>query len=152
MGFSLVLHYGLFTLLTVSWRIAGFDVGPLFRNPFASRSLSDFWTCRWNLAYTEMCQETVLRATRPWHRRASTFAVFLFSGLLHEVAISLPVDAGYGLPTLYFAINGAAMQAPFKPGTLVARTWAVFWVVAPLPLLFHPWFIRGIVMLALGVS
>jgi len=52
----------------------------------------------------------------------------------------------------HFAINGAAMQAPFKPGTLVARTWAVFWVVAPLPLPFHPWFIRGIVMLSLGVS
>lgn len=151
-GCSLVLHYGLFTLLVAGWRLAGFQVGPLFRNPFASRSLADFWTRRWNLAYTEMCQESVQRATRSWGRRAGVLVVFLFSGLLHEAAISLPVNAGYGLPTLYFALNGAAMLAPIKAGTLKARLWAVIWVIAPLPLLFHPWFLRGVVLPGLGVA
>ncbi|MCB9893222.1 MAG: hypothetical protein H6839_02085 [Planctomycetes bacterium] len=150
-GCSLVLHYGLFTVLTAGWRTAGFHVGPLFRNPLASRSLGDFWTRRWNLAYTEMCQETVMRATRGWGRRTSTFAVFLFSGLLHEAAISLPVNAGYGLPMLYFALNGLAMLAPIRPG-IASRLWAAFWVLAPLPLLFHPWFLRGIVIHALGAA
>ncbi|MCB9933744.1 MAG: hypothetical protein H6841_10030 [Planctomycetes bacterium] len=162
-GCSLVLHYGLFTLVVAGWRLAGFQVGPLFRNPFASRSLADFWTRRWNLAYTEMCQESVQRATRGWGRRAGVLAVFLFSGLLHEAAISLPVNAGYGLPTLYFAVNGAAMLAEAAwtsratatgegARATFARAWAALWVIAPLPLLFHPWFLRGVVMPALGVA
>ncbi|MCA8911553.1 MAG: membrane bound O-acyl transferase family-domain-containing protein [Planctomycetes bacterium] len=154
-GISLVLHFGLFTLVRAGWRITGYDAGPLFRNPFASRSLGDFWTRRWNLAYVEMCQETVMRVTRRFERGAATLAVFLFSGLLHEAAISLPVNAGYGLPTLYFALNGAAMladEAWFTEGSIPARLWAAFWVIAPLPLLFHPWFIRGIVLPMVGVN
>ena len=153
-AFSLILHYGLFTLLVAGWRKAGFNVGPLFRNPLASRSLPDFWTRRWNLAYVEMCQETVLRVTRPLGRRASSLIVFLFSGLLHEVAISLPVQRGYGLPLLYFALNGAAMQvsAMFKEGGILARLWAAFWVIAPLPLLFHWPFVTQVLLPIMGIQ
>ena len=189
-AFSLVVHFGLFGLLTAAWRAAGFKAGPLFRNPFATRSLNDFWTHRWNLAYVEMCQETVLRAfkavkpkpampmagcsTAKPHRNEgdsglipglasralvsrsdlATGAIFLFSGLLHEVAISLPVNAGYGLPMLYFALNGGAMLIgrKFREGGIAARAWAVFWVIAPLPLLFHPWFIRGLLLPMVGVN
>ena len=31
---------------------------------------------------------------------------FLGSGLLHELAISLPVRAGFGLPFAYFTLHG----------------------------------------------
>lgn len=114
-GFSLCLHFGLFNLLTAGWRMVGFSAGPLFRNPLASRSLEDFWSRRWNIAYVEMCQETVLRVFRNSDRQSAktpkdnprplafwrfggksqfaTGAIFVFSGLLHEVAISLPVNA-----------------------------------------------------------
>jgi hypothetical protein len=159
-GFSLILHYGLFALVIAGWRATGCNARPLFRNPFASRSLNDFWTRRWNLAYVEMCQETLLRAARG--RRTdrivgptlTSLGVFLFSGLLHEVAISLPVNAGYGLPMLYFALNGGAMLIgrKFTEGGILARAWAAFWVIAPLPLLFHPWFIDGVLLPMVGIN
>jgi alginate O-acetyltransferase complex protein AlgI len=171
-GFSLILHYGLFALVIAGWRKAGCNARPLFRNPLASRSLADFWGHRWNLAYVEMCQETVVRVFKTASRenakarvsanepialsrvRGQQVAVFLFSGLLHECAISLPVNAGYGLPTLYFVLNGGAMLVgrKLRDGTIAARAWAAFWVIAPLPLLFHPWFIVGIVLPMVGIN
>lgn len=153
-GMSLVLHYGLFHLVTAGWRLAGFNLGPLFRNPFGARSLDDFWTRRWNLAYVEMCQETVMRTTRSWPGGAKRIVVFAFSGLLHEVAISLSVMGGFGLPTLYFIINGAAMHLEgklFRKGSIAARAWAFAWVIAPLPLLFHPWFLQDIILPLVGI-
>lgn len=154
-AFSLVVHYGLFSIATGLWRLAGFNVGTLFRNPFGARSLRDFWTRRWNLAYVEMCQETVMRATRSWAPATKRMAVFAFSGLLHEVAISLPVMRGFGLPTLYFVVNGMAIQLErkwFTEGSFAARTWAFAWVALPLPLLFHPWFLQGIVLPIVGIG
>jgi hypothetical protein len=64
------------------------------------------------------------------------------------------VNAGYGLPMLYFALNGGAMLIgrKFTEGGILARAWAVFWVIAPLPLLFHPWFIEGVLLPMVGVN
>ncbi|MBX3460628.1 MAG: hypothetical protein KF696_11805 [Planctomycetes bacterium] len=141
-GISLCLHYGLFGVIAWGWRRK-----PLFRNPFASANLRDFWGKRWNIAYTEMMQEAVQRPLRR-RPRLATFAIFVFSGLLHEVAVSLPVMAGFGLPTLYFALHGAAMTLENRvvtPGTWPARVWTALWVIVPLPLVFHPWFLRGVV-------
>ena len=85
---------------------------------------------------------------------------FLFSGLLHELAISLPVRAGFGLPLLYFAIHGALMlvergleraDRPVYRRAAVGRAWTAFWLVAPLPILFHRPFLRGVVWPILGV-
>ena len=85
-------------------------------------------------------------------KNGSMLLVFLVSGLLHEMAISLPVRAGYGLPTAYFLLHGALMwfersrASAGKPvGGLGGRLWTCFWLVAPLPLLFHRAFIEGVV-------
>lgn len=139
-GLSLILHYGLFSLVVAGWRAAGVDVRPLFRSPLPSASLRDFWMRRWNIAFSEMCQESVVRAARPLGARATTAAVFLFSGLAHETAISLPVQAGYGLPTLYFTMHGAALLLEpklFREGSVGARLWTAVLVIVPLPLVFH---------------
>ena len=149
---SFLLHFGAFGIIAGLWRRAGADVGPLFRAPWRSASLGEFWSRRWNLAFSEMTSLAVYRplALRVG-RRAALVAAFLFSGLLHEVAISLPVRAGYGRPMLYFAIHGALTQwererGPFgRPATLLA-------VVLPLPLLFHQPFLRGVIWPLLGQS
>jgi alginate O-acetyltransferase complex protein AlgI len=148
-GISLCLHFGLFGVLAGVWRAK-----PLFRNPLVSASLREFWGRRWNLAYSEMMQEAVQRPLRK-RPRAALAAIFVFSGLLHEVAISLPVQAGWGLPLAYFALHGlATLVEPrvITPGTKAARVWTACWVLLPLPLLFHPPFIREIVWPLAGIT
>jgi alginate O-acetyltransferase complex protein AlgI len=53
---------------------------------------------------------TAMAVHRPLQRRLgrgpALLGSFLVSGLLHEVAISLPVRAGWGLPKLYFLLQG----------------------------------------------
>jgi hypothetical protein len=43
---------------------------------------------------------------------AAHLAAFAVSGLLHELAISLPVGAGYGGPTAYF---GPSVRGVVEP-------------------------------------
>lgn len=159
-GLSLALHFGVFDLLTGIWRLAGVDVGPPFRAPLRSTSLREFWGRRWNLAFSEM---TSIAVYRPLSARVgrgpATAAAFLFSGLLHEMAISLPVGAGFGLPMLYFVLHGALMlveRAARHRGQPVAgaggRAWTLAWLVLPLPLLFHPWFLAGVIWPLVGIG
>jgi alginate O-acetyltransferase complex protein AlgI len=149
---SFLLHFGVFGIVAGLWRAAGADVGPLFRSPWRSASLGEFWSRRWNLAFSEM---TSLAVYRPLAlsvgRRAALVAAFLFSGLLHEVAISLPVRAGYGRPMLYFAIHGVLTQMERERGPF-GRAATLLAVVLPLPLLFHPPFLQGVIWPLLGPS
>jgi alginate O-acetyltransferase complex protein AlgI len=154
-GLSLMLHFGVFNVLAGVWRLAGVDARPLFRAPLRARSLTEFWGRRWNLAFSEM---TAVGVYRPLAgivgKRGATVGAFLCSGLLHEVAISVPVRAGFGLPLLYFALHGLLVLAERgleRAGLAIdrrvwaGRAWTVGWLVLPLPLLFHPWFLRGVV-------
>ena len=149
---SFLLHFGLFGVLAGLWRRAGADVGPLFRAPWRAKSLGEFWSRRWNLAFSEMTSLTVYRplAVRVG-RRTALVAAFFFSGLLHEVAISLPVRAGYGRPLLYFLIHGALMHVERERGPF-GRAATLLAVVLPLPLLFHVPFLQGVIWPLLGAS
>lgn len=143
---SLMLHFGLFDLVAAGYRLYGVPVDKLFRAPLRSRSLAEFWSRRWNLGYSEMI---ALVVHRPLRRRfganGALFGSFLVSGLLHELAISVPVHAGYGLPTAYFLLHGALVGIERRLGRTPGRLWTMFWLVAPLPLLFHIPFLRGVV-------
>lgn len=160
-GLSLMLHFGLFNVVTAGWRRAGFDCRSLFRAPFLSRSLGEFWGKRWNIAYSQMTAIGVYRPLVPrvGPRRAALVA-FVFSGLLHELAISLPVMAGFGLPLLYFALHGLllvierkleAAGHPIGRIPWVGRLWVVLWLVAPIPILFHPWFLHDVIWPLIGM-
>jgi alginate O-acetyltransferase complex protein AlgI len=149
-GLGLALHFGVCRVLVGVWRRRGAAVGPLFVAPHRARSLGDFWSRRWNLAFSEMAQIAVQRPLAPRvGRRAATFAGFLASGLLHEAAISVPAGARYGGPLLYFALHGALVLAEPAIGigtrapAVVSRAWTWAWLLAPLPLLFHRPFVEA---------
>jgi alginate O-acetyltransferase complex protein AlgI len=161
-GISLALHFGVFNLLAGSWRFLGAKSRPLFRAPIQSKSLTEFWGQRWNLAFAEMTAIGVFRPLR--YRlgpRVATTVAFLFSGLLHELAISVPVNAGYGRPMLYFALHGLGMTIengldgrgrPIHRRPLVGRLWTMAWILLPLPILFHPPFLNGCVWPLIGMD
>lgn len=143
-GVLLVVHLGYAEILTWCVQKLGFGVRPLFDRPWASRSLGEFWTRRWNVAFVEMDRALYLPLLR-WRLkpRAAAFGVFVLSGVLHEMAISYPAGAGYGLPMTYFGIHAVAVFAERSvlrvrdwPAWL-ARIWTVSLVLVPLPLLFH---------------
>jgi len=71
---------------------------------------------------------------------AGLMAVFVVSGLLHEVAITLPVQAGIGLPTLYFTVHGLLVVTERKLGRSLGKVLALFAVAFPLGVLFPPTF------------
>lgn len=159
-GLSLALHFGLLNLLAGAWRLRGVPCDALFRAPLRSESLAEFWARRWNLAFSEM---TAIAVYRPLSARVgrgpALFASFLVSGALHEMAISLPVRAGFGLPLLYFALHGslvlterALARADRPVRGLPGRVWTLVWLALPLPLLFHRPFLAGVVWPLIGIE
>ena len=105
-GLSLTVHFGVFNTLAGIWRLQGVDCQPLFIAPLYSTSLSEFWGRRWNMAYSQMVNTSVYRPfSKFFGKTPALIATFTFSGLLHEVAISLPVQPWYGVPSLYFVAH-----------------------------------------------
>ena len=110
MGLILLLHFGSFQLLAFFWQISGVSATPIMRAPLRSQSLSEFWGKRWNLGFRQLSHDLIFR---PLHgvlgAGGAGFLVFVISGLLHDLVISVPAKGGYGLPTLYFALQGAGV-------------------------------------------
>jgi len=135
---SLGFHFGALRVMAGIMRVSGFQVKPLFRNPFGAATPADFWAKRWNLGYSHMMSLAVGRPLVPLlGKHGSIFAVFLISGLLHELAITLPVRAGYGWPTVYFVLHGLLAMAPFhRLPAVPGRIATALAVMVPLTLLF----------------
>lgn len=111
-GMLLLLHCGLFDLLSLAWRRAGIEALPLMNHPLRASSLSDFWGKRWNRAFRDVAHRFLFRPlVRPLGTAGATLAAFFFSGIVHDVVISLPAGGGYGLPTLYFLLQGTGLLA-----------------------------------------
>jgi hypothetical protein len=143
-AFLLCLHFGFADILTFAVQSIGFPVTPLFDAPWRSRSLRDFWSRRWNRAFVEM--DTLLfwpTLRRYLSTRNALFGVFIISGLLHEGGLSYPAWGGWGLPLIYFCLHGflVALEVRWriekKWPRCLAHLWSYFWILVPLPLLFH---------------
>ena len=142
---SVGFHFGALRLLTAFWRMIGFPVRTLFRNPLVLRGFRDFWGKRWNLAYSQMMARAVKKPLAPIiGERWSLFAVFLVSGLLHELAITVPVGAGYGLPTLFFIVHGIFATVERRDSLLMALACGAL-LIAGLPYLFGGQFVQEII-------
>jgi hypothetical protein len=153
-GFSLILHFGMFRLLAAFWRSRGFDVAPPFDAPLLSTSLGEFWSRRWNRAFSDMAALILYRPVSRWlGTGAGLTAAFLFSGVAHELAISVPARGGYGGPLAYFVLHAVlvgierALQSRgrFHWPAPWSRAWTVLWLALPLPFLFHRPFLDGVV-------
>ena len=110
-GIIFLLHFGLLRLIALTWRKLGRDVLPIMDSPIQSTSLSEFWGRRWNIAFRDFTHTSVFRPiAKRWNTKIATWVSFIFSGLVHELAISVPAGAGYGLPLGYFLLQGAGVS------------------------------------------
>jgi hypothetical protein len=154
-GIVMVLHFGIFHLLSCAWRSRGVAAKPLMNWPLASVSVSEFWGRRWNTAFRDLTHRFLFRPlTARFGARPAIGAGFLFSGLVHDLVISVPVGGGYGGPTLFFVVQGAAL---FVEHSILGRKlglgqgwrgWLFTLLVLLVPVcgLFHPPFVRDVVV------
>jgi len=154
-GLIFLLHFGTFHLVSLAWRSAGVEAPPLMLAPHRAVSVSEFWARRWNRAfYVLMLREVFLPLARRWGPLPAVWTGFLVSGLIHDLVISLPARGGYGLPTLYFLIQAAAVTLERTHVATAlgmgggARGWlfTMFCVAAPVGLLFHRPFVEKVML------
>ena len=109
-GMIFLLHFGLFDVLSLFWRSQGIRAVPLMQCPIAAPTLSDFWGKRWNVGFRDLVFGLFfVQVARRFGANSATVLTFLFSGLIHELAITVPAGSGYGLPSLYFGLQGGAL-------------------------------------------
>jgi predicted DCC family thiol-disulfide oxidoreductase YuxK len=154
-GLILTLHFGIFHLLSLAWRRAGVDAMPVMRSPLESTSVADLWGRRWNTAFHELAMRFTFR---PLRARVGTsiaaLVVFLLSGAIHELVISLPAGGGYGLPTGYFIVQGLGIAGErSRQGRRLGlgrgwrgRLFTVLVAAGPAYWLFPPVFVHHVVL------
>jgi len=154
-GMILILHFGLFELASIGWRALRVDAPSIMNRPLGSTSVSEFWGRRWNAAFNDLAVSLVFRpVARHTTVLAATLIAFAVSGLVHELVISLPAGAGFGLPTAYFLLQGLGVWAERSPAGKRMRLgggiagWAFTKVVVAGPafFLFHPPFVRHVIL------
>lgn len=149
-GMILILHFGLFHLLADGWRKTGTDVEPIMNAPLRSKSLSEFWGRRWNSAFNRLTFEFVFRPVARLHlhygAQVALFAAFLLSGALHELVVSLPAGAGYGLPTVYFLLQGIGILLERAFPQIRGRIFTILITAGPAFWLFHPPFVHNVIL------
>jgi alginate O-acetyltransferase complex protein AlgI len=154
-GLILLLHFGAFQIVSLLWQSIGVKAEPIMSAPLRSASLGEFWGKRWNLGFRQLAHQLIFR---PSHRTigagAAGLLVFAVSGLIHELVISLPARGGYGLPTIYFLLQGTGMtieHSRFGKRLGLGQgmrgwTFMMAFLVAPIFLLFHPWFVMRVIL------
>ena len=159
LGLIFLLHFGSFDLLARAWQAGGICAEPIMRSPILSQSLGEFWGKRWNLGFRQLSHDFLFRPALPKVGIAgATMLVFLASGLIHDLVISVPARAGYGLPTAYFLLQGlAALAERSAPAQALGLQsgirgwlWTVLVTAAPAYCLFHPWFVMRVILPFLG--
>jgi alginate O-acetyltransferase complex protein AlgI len=154
-GLILLLHFGSFHVVALIWRSLGVDARPIMSAPLRSSSLNEFWGKRWNLGFRQLSYDLVFL---PLHGRLgvwpATFLIFVLSGLIHDLVISVPARGGYGLPTAYFVLQGLGVAVErstigrrlgLREG---ARGWLFMaaWTAGPAFWLFHPPFVLHVIL------
>jgi hypothetical protein len=154
-GLIFLLHFGAFHLIALFWQAMGIDAEPIMSKPILSKTLSEFWGQRWNLGFRQLAHDLIFR---PLYKRTGVatagLLVFMASGLIHDLVISLPARAGYGLPTGYFILQGLGVT--LERSVLGRRlglqrgltAWIFMLIVTAVPAfwLFHPGFVLRVIL------
>jgi hypothetical protein len=155
LGLILLLHFGTFQMVALFWQSTGVQATPIMAAPLRAESLSEFWGKRWNLGFRQLSHDLIFA---PLHKRSGVgvtgFLVFVVSGLIHDLVISVPARGGYGLPTAYFVIQGlgvAVERSAFGRALRLRggfRGWLFMAVVTvgPVYWLFHPPFVLHVII------
>jgi alginate O-acetyltransferase complex protein AlgI len=145
-GMVLMLHFGLFRVLAGFWQQMGVGVRPLMDAPLRAVTVAEFWGRRWNRAFRDLSQVLLARPlARRWGIGVALWGVFLISGVVHELVISVPAGGGYGLPTTYFALQAGAIVVE-KRYQLQGHVWAISVIALPAFFLFHPRFVERVIL------
>lgn len=154
-GLIFILHFGLFDACTIFWRYAGIEVKPIMENPAKATSLTDFWGRRWNIAFRDLAHIFIFK---PFVMRFGTKIAlclsFIFSGLLHELLISVPAGGGYGLATGYFLTQaiGILLERRLFKNIKSTEKLPIRWIfthtftILPAYFLFHPPFVKNVMI------
>ena len=155
LGLILLLHFGAFQIVSLVWQNIGVKAVPIMIAPLRAVSLSEFWGRRWNLGFRQLAHELIFR---PLYRTVGAglagFLVFVASGLIHDLVISLPARGGYGLPTAYFVLQGLGItmeRSTFGKRFGLGRgrigwLFMALFVAGPVFWLFHPWFVLRVIL------
>jgi hypothetical protein len=155
LGLILLLHFGTFQIVALLWQSLGVRAEPIMSAPLRSSSLGEFWGKRWNLGFRQLAHQLIFH---PLYRNvgpgSAGFLVFVVSGLIHDLVISLPARGGYGLPTLYFVLQAAGVTVErSRFGKRLGlgqgvRGWCFMVVFLAVPVfgLFHPWFVLRVIL------
>lgn len=136
-------------IVTILWLPSGGLLPVLHRNPFAARTVADFWGCRWNLWMSDWFRYVLFA---PLRRRPvlALWLIFFLSGLLHEYVLNLALwlvtgEKLFGTMMLYFLLQAAGIMLERRFLKRDARinilfTWLIVFV--PVPLVFHESMLR----------
>ena len=127
---------------------AGRVLCPVHARPLLAPSLAKFWGRCWNRWVSDWLRHLIFAPLlRTPHRAA--MAVFVVSGLWHEIVLELPHylaghQPAFGSMTLFFLVQGLALLIEPKfvrRQPLLRRLYAWVAVVGPSPLLFNEAFL-----------
>ncbi|HZS49166.1 MAG TPA: membrane bound O-acyl transferase family-domain-containing protein [Blastocatellia bacterium] len=154
-GLIFILHLGSLHLLSCVWRSVGIDARPLMKSPLLSTSVSEFWGRRWNTAFRDLTHRFLFKPlSSSIGPKWAIIAGFIFSGLVHDLVISVPARGGYGGPTIFFVAQSLAIfieRSSFGRTIGLMRGWrgwlfTMAALILPAYGLFHPPFIRNIII------
>jgi uncharacterized protein YqjF (DUF2071 family) len=155
-GLVLIVHFGIFHWLSLAWRrFARVDAPPIMNAPVLARSVGEFWSARWNVGFHDLARRYCFNPLRTRLGAAGALmATLIVSGIVHDMVITLPARGGYGLPTLYFTIQGLGIlvdrtpvfRRAFRQRRWLGRAFALAVVLAPVGLLFPPVFVERVIV------
>ncbi len=136
-------------LVPLLWLPTGDRLPPLCNHPALTRSVTEFWSARWNLWFSDWFRYAIFSRMQATPLRA-LFTVFAISGVMHEWVINVPLylvtgQSQFGTMMLYFLIQPVAMLIERRflanaPRTRIAFAWMT--VLGPVPLFMNEGLLR----------